>query len=367
MSTKQKRKGANQRSLSRELLDLRLVDSAKLLWHIRRKSVSKSQFADDVQIGRTSLYRMLEGQPVKYDTVAQVARCLQIPVDDLLVADPGQDSAATLSLSWHHPEWDLVPGSQLPYEAMSNGLVMRVAKVRHRQLSDEFGRAKIYDITGMPGPVRHRCRDALTRHAAVCRKLRSVTYISQNLTMTSLNDDTIWTTVDEWIEGETLATVVGRRSLSRGDLLRIISDIGSGIRDLHNHHIIARELCPRRVLIPVDGSHCRLTDLELAKLLGVEGTVSANWQANPFRAPEIAGGDTRFQADVYSLARMFVFAIAGVLPDYPDDQHLLADFGCSKSLTQWLDRALSPSWRKRPESVDELLQLILLQLEVPIT
>lgn len=355
---------SESRRLRRECLDLRQVDSTKLLWHIRRKSVSKSKFADEMHIGRTSLYRMLEGQPVKHETIEQVARSLNIDVAELLISDSGECCFDSMLSPWDHPEWEIVPGTQLPLEAMSNGLILRIAKVRHRRLQGEFGRAKIYDITGMSSAVRQQCHQALTRHALVCRQLKNNPHFPVNLTMTAQFDDSVWTTVDQWIDGESLAIWRSRERLTGQTILKVMSDVAQAVGALHRNQIVARELCPKRILTSVDQGSTVVTDLELSKLMSFRGTVSAEWQTNHYRAPEISGGQSRCQADLFSLARIWVFLLAGHLPEFPEDKQTVLKHGYTAELTQFIVRSLSPSWRKRPVSVNDLFHLITLQSEV---
>ena len=185
------------RTVRREYSDLVVVDPVKLHWHMRRESGNKTKFADEMDIGRSTIYRMLDGVPVKRSTVELVANQLRIDVEDLLPSTEVECSPDEAASLWRHPEWEIVPGTKMPFVPMSNGLVMRVAKVRHRVLRDEFGRGKIYDVEGMSTAVRDQCRDALSRHATVCRQLRGCPQIAKNLTMTASPDQSIWTSVDE--------------------------------------------------------------------------------------------------------------------------------------------------------------------------
>jgi len=61
-----------------------IVDPAKLQWHIQRHGMSKTKFADEMGVGRTSLYRMLNGQYVRRSSVAALAKRLSITTEDLL-------------------------------------------------------------------------------------------------------------------------------------------------------------------------------------------------------------------------------------------------------------------------------------------
>jgi len=356
------RKAEQPRRPRQEIMDLVTVDPHKLQWHMQRSALSKSTFADTMGIGRTSLYRMLDGIPVKRSTVFELAKHLAVAPDDLLTTTPVELTPEEQTSSWHHPEWQVVPGTLSPFRSMSNGLVMRVAKVRHRVLPDEYGRAKVYDIAGMPAAVREQCREALTRHAVVCRKVAACPYITKNLTMTALNEGSLWTAVDSWFEAHPLADDLRDAPLSWNTIRTIMTQVGGAIAELHAQGILARELHPESILVRQDDGRCLITDLELAKLLEVEATVSSRWQPNPYRAPEVISGCSQPQADLYSLARLFVHLAVGDLPEFPDDVAALESKLPAGRLRTTLHHCLSPNWRKRPDSVS-ILQEMLVELE----
>jgi DNA-binding XRE family transcriptional regulator len=337
-------------------MDLVLIDPVALLWHRQRLAKSKTAFADYLLVDRKVIYRIEAGQAVKRTTAMDIAKVLDVPVEELFVATPVNQSAEEAASPWNHPEWEVVPGTFSPLRVMSNGLVMRTAKVRHRVLANDFGRAKLYDIAGMSSAVRSQCHQALTRHATVCRKLAACPYVSTNLTMTALQDHSIWTAVDTWVDGVSLT------ELPLPEVASVMNHVASGVAALHAERILLRELHPISILREESTGLCVLTDLELAKLLEIESTVSSQWASNPFRAPEVAGGVSLPQADLYSLGRLFVRLAIGALPDYPGDAdaltNILSDGSQSKSLLELAKRSLSPNWKKRPGSVTEFINVL---------
>ncbi len=344
------------RKLRRESMDLVLVDAAKLNYHIRRKSVSKSQFADVMDIGRTSLYRMLGGTPVKRTKVQSLAEELNIPIEDLLSTEV-ESCSDEMAAAWHHPEWEIVSGTLMPPRPMSNGLVMRIAKVQHRVLPNTLGRAKIYDIAGMPSAVREQCRDALSRHAAVCRQLEGCPHIAKNLTMTASPDQSIWTSVDAWFESESLSELIIKQPLSMEHLHKVMRDVAGAILTLHQHQMVARELNPGCILVDQEPT-AMITDLELAKLLEVEGTVSKDWLRNDYRAPEVPNGLSHPQADLYSFARIFLHAATGNDLEEVDEIDLLEETFPKGKLRDELSACLSPIWQDRPKSIENIRTLL---------
>jgi len=349
---------SNGRHPGNGVSDLVVVDPAKLTWHIRRRSVSKTRFADDMLIGRSTLNRMLAQTPVRRSTVQMISDRLQIPLDGLLPSTEVDSAPDDPLCPWSHCEWEIVPGTKMPLVPLSNGLVTRVVKVQHRVLPDEFGRAKLYDIAGMPEAVRQECVQALSRHAAVCRQLRACPQIATNLSMASSPDQSIWMSVDEWFESVTLEEIVSQKPLPKKRLHSILADVADAIETLHTHRMIARELHPGRILIR-DGSRAVVTDLELTKLLEVEGSVSDYWQRNQFRAPEIPSGQSHPQADLYSFARLYLYAATGnALEHDVDDLELLEKALPGSPLREQLAACLSPIWNKRPESISALRRFL---------
>ncbi len=346
------------RQVKREQMDLVRVDPVKLLWHRQRLSKSKSAFADHLVVDRKLIYRIEDGLAVKRTTAMVIASALGIAVEELLVSTPVSQSPAEQVSPWNHPEWEIVPGTFSPLRLMSNGLVMRKAKVRHRVLENEFGRAKLYDIAGMPSAVRSQCHETLTRHAAVCRRLAPSPYISTNLTMTALQEQSIWTAVDTWVDGVSLAETLDANALPFDHAYMVMAQVSRGIEALHSERIVLRELNPESILICEANNRCLLTDLELAKFLEIETTVSSRWTHNPYRAPEVSGGVSKPQADLYSLGRLLVRLVTGLLPDYPHDVGALQTVLTAGPLSDLTQRCLSPNWKKRPGSVAELLSVL---------
>lgn len=347
------------RKRKRETSNLVLVDVGQLMLHIQRLNTSKTAFADRCQIGRTSLYRMINEIPVKRSTVAELASELQIPTEALLETDDDDLSPEEQVSPWHHPEWQVIPGTQMRPRYLSNGLVVQTAKVRHRELQDVFGRAKVYDISGMPSAVREQCRETLTRHATVCRKLEGCPYVANNLTLTSLRDKSIWTAIDRWDDGHFLSAELDSLApMTPQHVCQIARDICYAVSALHEQGIILRELHPDTILVRNADQRAVITDLELAKLLEVESTVSSNWQPNPYRAPEVAGGVSTPQADIYSVARLITHLLTGSLPSYPADADAIEQVVTSPHLRAVLIASLSPNWRERPQSIIDVQDVL---------
>jgi hypothetical protein len=135
-------------------------------------------------------------------------------------------------------------------------------------------------------------------------------------------------------------------------------NVAAAIRALHAHCMVARELHPGHILVQ-DGMRSVVTDLELAKLLEVEGSVSDYWQRNHFRAPEISAGESYPQPDLYSFARIYLHAATGSpLEDDVDDVEFLEQVLPAAKLRDQLAACLSPIWQERPESIVTIYNLL---------
>ncbi|QDV26072.1 protein kinase domain-containing protein [Aureliella helgolandensis] len=337
------------------------VVAERLESFIQSNFETQAQFLDAADIGRTTLHRMLTGESVKRQTILEMVAHLAdsgkpLSLDDLVDDERPQPNSVELASEWQQDEWEVIASSIGRLRTMSNGIVMQHAKARHRLLTNEFGRMKVYDIRGLGREMRLRYRDALTRHATVCRKLFETPQISTNITLVARDDYRLWSVVDRWVEGSPLDEYVEQNKPDLPGLISVWLDIAKGIQALHEQSIIGREIRPESILISSDAKHCTLTDLELAKLLEAETTVSSHWQPNPYRAPEILGGESRVQADIYSFAKIAAFTLARSVQE--DAQEAIESAALPNGIQSFLTESLSPRWPKRPKSLVELLPLL---------
>ena len=99
-----------------------------------------------------------------------------------------------------------------------------------------------------------------------------------------------------------------------------------------------------------------LTDFELAKLLDGSPSVSGEWPEDPFRAPEVGGGETMVQADLYSLASVAAAAVAGPEFNPGCSRDLLKKAGIPKRLQKLLLDSLESTATLRPSSLSPVLK-----------
>lgn len=173
--------------------------------------------------------------------------------------------------------------------------------------------------------------------------------------MTALEEESYWIAVDVWGDSDSLAAEMAAGPVPLARLCEVMTQVGTALSELHAAGVILRELHPESILIRRTDRSCLLTDLELAKFLEVDATVSRTWQLNPYRAPEVAAGEAKSQADIHSFARLLTHLLLGVLPDFPEDAEALRQRLAPTPLLDLLTQSLSPNWKQRPGSIHELL------------
>lgn len=127
----------------------------------------------------------------------------------------------------------------------------------------------------------------------------------------------------EWVEGETLEKFAVRSGTLAPDLVAtIIEQIGAALSSAHNQGIIHRDLKPANIMyspgsqraVLLDFGIARDSDLKPEERLTRTGFFVGTLQ---YVAPEALSGElVTAQADVYSLATIAFYLLAGTLP-YP--------------------------------------------------
>ena len=214
-------------------------------------------------------------------------------------------------------EWESIgyldQGRQSP-----NDLYYIVCRVRHRHSREKYGRGKFYHLSWLSTAKRDEMQHKLSRHADVCARIGSHPHIAVNHTSTPVAISEGWWVIDEWVGEHTLADQLRSAVWPQEKLPRLLYDIAQGLEALHAARILLRELAPARVLISDRDGHAVLTDFELAKLLEGAPSVSSEWPEDPFRAPELDGGQATVQSDFYSFGQLAGAALAG--PEFDADQ-----------------------------------------------
>lgn len=302
-----------------------LVDRARKKEGLVRKPLAKA-----AGLNYRTIHFIFDNKGINASSAKLVAEALNVDVLELLAPwDPSYETPAQN----HGPlagsaEWNSIgyldQGRQAP-----NGLYYIVCRMQHRHSPEKYARGKFYHLSWLPPAILHSTRHHLSRHADVCAKIGIHLNITVNHTSTPVANDDGWWVIDEWVGEQTLADHLSSASWPHEKLPRLLHEIAQGIHVLHSAEIILRELAPARVLISDRDGHAVLTDFELAKLLDGSPSVSSEWPEDPFRAPELDGGNATFQSDLYSFGQLAGAAIAG------------SEFNAAQTV-DWIDKCQIP-------------------------
>ncbi|MGI0485472.1 protein kinase domain-containing protein [Pantanalinema rosaneae CENA516] len=274
------------------------------------------------------------------------------PLDTLVSA---KLSTTTKQKSFNN--W-LIEDRITPWITASNGLQYRVFRLREKYLN-RIDRGKCYDIRYLSTDEQKALQSKLSRHKKVVDLLteRQVKGIPVNRTALLDNPEEPyeWWVIDQWIEGDTVETLVKNKQFSRTDILPFARCLLTTLHELHTAGIILRDLHTRSIVIRTDKQPFVL-DFELAKIItGKSSVANRGLIANPFRAPELVEGDENptVEADLYSWAMILVaIATENLQPQRADLPHCINVL--PKKLYQQVAACLSILPDERPHSAKEI-------------
>ncbi len=318
------------------------LDPDKLARAALRLGVTKTQLADTSGLSRSTIIKAFGGDGIFPESAKRIAQ--QLGYDDPTHLQPsrnGNDSKQEDAGS----EWEVAEHLG-PWITASNGLQFRICRMRHRFVPDKLGRGKCYDLLNPNTKERDRLQDCLLRHATVCSRIGDHRHIVNNLATFPSKDRELWWVIDGWIDASPLDAVANRLE-GEDTVARIAVEVAVGLAALHEAGIVFRELSPARVLLRQSDGHVFLTDFELAKLLDAAPTVSASWAEDPFRAPEVEGGQADVRADLYSWAQLVTW-IAKEAKQFP----------LPRSVVKITSTCLEPDPRHRPNDLKAILKVL---------
>lgn len=244
----------------------------------------------------------------------------------------------------------------------TNGLQYRIFQMSHRHLSDgRRARGKLYDMGGLSDNDRASLTHYLERHPKICQQIGIHPNVAQNLTALPDANGRDWWVIDRWVPGRTLKETLATGPLPSTALASVMRGIAEGLRALHQHGVLRRELSPSSIILEDGTNQPVLTDFELAKLLADAPTVvhSADWEhvEDPYRAPEVSAKSPVLgpACDVYSWGRMVLRSATGHLPPVESDDEVRAVDQLPKSIRDLIGACVAIDPAKRPQSMDDVL------------
>jgi eukaryotic-like serine/threonine-protein kinase len=120
-----------------------------------------------------------------------------------------------------------------------------------------------------------------------------------------------------YADGGTLAERIKAGPLELGDAVRIITEVGRGLKHLHARGVLHRDVKPANVLFRTDehGDRAMLSDLGLGKSLAEVSRITMPGGTPSYVAPEqVRGERLDHRADLYSLGAVAYAAFTGQAP-----------------------------------------------------
>jgi serine/threonine protein kinase len=321
-----------------------------------RAGKGAKDYADDVGIDYRTLRDILDGGGVIPSTAKEVADRFRKDVLELLAPwDPRYEPQPGTVNSWL-PLADWKPKGVLePGRAASNGLYYIVCKMQHQHTVGKEGRGKQYHLFWLQQKARTDIHHQLTRHADTCARVGIHPNVAVNLTSTPVANGEGWWVIDDWVGEKSLAEHLRAAPWPTEHLPRLLLEIALGLDALHRADVVFRELAPSRILISEKDGRAVLTDFELAKLLDGSPSVSDEWPEDPFRAPEVDGGTTTVQADLYSLAQVAAASVAGKEFQVARTVEILKTAGMPKRLHRLIVDCSEPIPNNRPDDLSSVI------------
>ncbi|MBI4017228.1 MAG: serine/threonine protein kinase [Candidatus Aenigmarchaeota archaeon] len=135
--------------------------------------------------------------------------------------------------------------------------------------------------------------------------------------------------VREYVEGKNLAELLKTKKLTEQEICLVAKQMYDGVSYLHRKGIVHGDLKPKNILVPDDlkQGDVKITDFGLAlktreEYLEQSLTSSVAKGTLAYLAPEQKYGEVTEKSDVYSLAKVMIEMITGVMPRWAQDQRV---------------------------------------------
>ena len=333
------------------------LDPDKLEERREERSLTMNRLCEQAGLSRNTVLSAFRGKGIFPQSALRIAQALGCEdPSELKLPGSNEESVTEITGSKVGGEWQVKEylGSWLK---ASNGLRLRVCRLRHEFVDERQGRGKSYDLESLATREREDLRAHLLRHPRVCERIGHHNHIADNLSALPGRSQDLWWVIDRWVGGTTLEDQLQHGPFPAERLAKLMHEIALGLSAMHSASVVFRELASSRVLLAADDQRAVLTDFELAKLVDTGPTVSINWPVDPFRAPEVENGTASQQSDLYSWARVLLHAATGrELPPKGEDSDALNRIGLPKAVWRVATDCLAPGPSDRPKNVRQVLQ-----------
>ncbi|MEU8225952.1 serine/threonine-protein kinase [Kribbella sp. NPDC048915] len=176
-----------------------------------------------------------------------------------------------------------------------------------------------------------------------------------------------------YADGGTLADRIKAGPLDQAEAVRIINQVGRGLKHLHARGVLHRDVKPANVLFRTDpnGDRAMLSDLGLGKALSEVSRITMPGGTPAYVAPEqVMGERLDHRADLYSLGAVAYAAFTGQAPhgvaslgavmqiDAPPPSMLTLRDDVPDAIDVVVRRALEPERDKRWPDLDSFLNAL---------
>jgi eukaryotic-like serine/threonine-protein kinase len=145
------------------------------------------------------------------------------------------------------------------------------------------------------------------------RLLASVSHPNIVAITTAEKQDNLFFIVMEYVQGETLESVILNGSIDVSRALDYTVQICNAIEHAHGQGVIHRDLRPANVLVSEQGV-CKVADFGTSRFLEIAAHGTTVIGSPPYMAPEQFHGKAVFASDLYSLGVTMYQMLTGVLP-----------------------------------------------------
>lgn len=129
----------------------------------------------------------------------------------------------------------------------------------------------------------------------------------------------------EYVDGDPIDIGCDRHGLSLRARVGLLIEVATAVDHAHRHLVVHRDIKPGNVLLAADGSHIRLLDFGIAKVLSpadAEAASATRAFTLNFASPEqLCGGAVSIASDVYQLGVLAYLLLTGIRPFHAVEQN----------------------------------------------